>query len=146
MKNLLLILVLALVAGCAPQVATELVIDPELSPEHMAAVVEAVDDWCAHVPAFCVSVSVGEDRGGGYVTHANDCTRPTIGKTTASPLHAPIVKFCDNAPIDLVRLIAKHEIGHALSGRGDHVSGENVMSETGSSLELSALDIEWATH
>lgn len=141
----ILMLVLLIVAGCSPQVATELVMDPSLSPEQMAAVVAAADEWCAKAD-LCVPVSVGEDRGVGFVTHRKTCWEGVGARTDQWPYRAPTVTLCDDRG-GFLSVIATHEIGHALTGDPSHIEepGHAMSVDNVQAVDtVTPRDVDWA--
>ena len=144
MKALLFAIVM-LLGGCAYRPAEELVMDPSLSPEQMAAVVVASDEWCEKA-GLCVPVSVGEDRGVGFVTHRKTCWEGVGARTDQGPYRAPTVTLCDDRD-GFLSVIATHEIGHALTGDPSHIeepghamSVDNIRAVATVTPE----DVDWA--
>lgn len=150
MTKLILTLAIVLLVGCSPQAATELVMDPTLSPEQMAAVVEAADDWCANVPEFCVPVFVGEDRGNGYVTHRAKCWEGVGAKTHLTFASGPVVEMCDDADrMKFIDVISVHELGHALTGDMSHIEAPGhamSVNNLAAVAKVTPLDVEWSTN
>ena len=116
------ILILSLSTFGCHSVATELVMDPNLSPRQMEAVVLAADYWCDMGEA-CLPVSVGENNGEGYVTSQSSCEPSAAGEMHRENM---TIHLCDDRDHLLDRVVP-HEIGHALGLNHVKRSGE-VMS------------------
>ena len=111
-----------MMTGCNQRM-TEVVIDPNMSLERQERVIEAAEDWFAYVPEARVPIRIGENVGTGFVTEIEVCPSPSVAGFTDI---SAVVYLCkDRAHLDHKTI--RHELGHALSGRGDHLNVDSVM-------------------
>src|SRR5690606_18837811 len=92
-----------------------------------------------------VPLRIGEDRGFGYVTRgACPGVGDAFGATELTARWAPVVRFCREADAAKYRVVMRHELGHALALRRDHLSGDHVMAAPRfGSEELTSADVEY---
>lgn len=135
LKILTLSLFVLTCLGCAPhQPLTVLNIDPYFTPAEVAVIREAAAGWQADVPFEIVENSTSKKGGWVGPEKAKKCERRSDkwGFTYQFPKRSPRIKICMEAVKgneDALRYIVAHELGHALSGRGDHLDGHALMNE-----------------
>lgn len=132
--------------SCGSIPADELTLDRSLSVEQQAAFVSAADEWCKKA-GLCVDVRIGENGGRGHVQAQPDCEGGLDSWTDLSATTGPVVTICGDWGPEQLRIIALHELGHALSGNGEHLTeaGHLMSSPTSPHCPgIDADDVEWA--
>ena len=130
----MLVTLLVLCSGCGFRPATEIAISPDFDPEEQEAILAAIDDWKAAVPEFKdLPVYIGRGDNGSILTaqesHKEKAPCDSWADTHLTLTKAPRIRICDpSATPSKLTYYVRHELGHALAARDDHLTSEAVMS------------------
>lgn len=101
--------------------------------EQIDLIILAANAWIEAIPEARMPAGITSDIRGGTIAPARGkvCEGSRVGATSLSPTVAPRIIVCvdDLDPEDALAfyIVVLHEIGHALSLRGDHLPSGNVM-------------------
>ncbi len=122
-----LVFLVLMMTGCNQRM-TEVVIDPNMSPERQERVIEAAEDWFAHVPEARIPIRIGQDAGTGFVTEEH-CDLPA-DHYGWNDQGANVIYLCKNITAFDSQVI-RHELGHAMSIRSDHLNDTSAVMNNG---------------
>lgn len=137
MRKRIAVLSLLLLGGCGHREMTEIAISPDLLPAEQEASLLAAEEWFAAEPGLQVPVFIGSGKNGSVVFSSGGDKCETEGAylyTSLNTFKAPKIVLCPRfrheEPGNGLSLsdAIRHEIGHALSGRDDHLGKGHTMS------------------
>lgn len=133
-----------LLLGCSHRApVSEISISPAFSAEHIEGFIEASEEWFALVPEVRVPVVVADTGGPGQISpRVNDDCAHIRGVTS---LEKGTIELCENGSPAQFKVSSKHELGHLLSGRSDHLDAGHIMSFSYSRdvRKLTAADVDY---
>lgn len=121
-----LLVLIACLSGCGVQrLEGDVAIHPDFTEEETEQILEALQLWCEQTGA-CLEASIAR-RAEGVITPRCPQVLPegARGRALLSYEAQPIICLTSGREF---RLVALHELGHAISGRSDHLEdGIDVM-------------------
>jgi len=125
----------------------QIVIDSDLDPEIQEAFVEAAEEWFAMAPELRVRVSIATPGNVSMSNPGDPSCAGRYGYTYLSIAQPPAIRLCPREkPLPPERLngVIRHELGHALAARGDHLADGNTMQSAGSkSRRITDADVRY---
>jgi hypothetical protein len=158
MKKLIQILMIAVIAiatsGCGFRPVEEFAISNQFSSEQQDQIVQALEEWFEAVPNARVNYYIGEGASaiapgipkGGCGTGDKIIAAKTALNTFDVPKIIVCMQNVEEYDLNLGAVI-RHELGHALSTRDDHLKDHNTMAPQLEVMSdsITKLDVEYVS-